>query len=64
MERRELGPANTPAVGDENFQSNTVTGVQPSLLKILIVYDAQISQNGIIPDLFALTLVTSGIIQS
>ena len=49
-------PANTPAVGDQNFQSNT--GVQLSLLKILFVYDAQISQNGIIPDLFALTLVT------
>ena len=53
-----MAPANTPAVDDQNFQSNTVTGVQPSLLKILFVYDAQISQNGIIPDLFALTLVT------
>ena len=50
-------PANTPAVGDQNFQSNTVRGVQRSL-KIIFVYDAQISQNGIIPDLFALTLVT------
>ena len=43
---------NTPAVGDENFQSNLVTEVQRSLLKIIFVYEAQISQNGIIPDLF------------
>ena len=31
--------------------------VQRSLLKIIFVYEAQISKNGIIPDLFGLTLV-------
>ena len=38
--------------------------VQRSLFKLILVYEAQISQNGIIPDLFGLTLFISGIFQS
>ena len=51
-------PANNSAVGDQNFQSNTVIGVQWSLLKVIFAFEAQISQNRIILDLFALTLIT------
>ena len=43
--------------GDEGTHgTNYVSLVQRSLLKIIFVYEAQISDNGIIPDLFALTL--------
>ena len=52
------GACKHPSGWRPNFQSNTVTGVQRSLLKIIFVYEAQISQNGVIPGLSALTLVT------
>ena len=37
--------------------THRVSVVQRSLLKIIFVHEAQMSKNGIVPDLFALTLV-------